>query len=130
MATRSPVASEQSRAIVVESGKVEQVALDIQRSSLLKDLRTKFAIADAGANFHFWPDRPDRPDDFSALSHCDAVSAAQRCVWSEHAQNSFHALEVMLGIFEHSYGTRNKSPLQFSKTVTPHQEFPRRTARL
>src|SRR6267143_6097273 len=100
MATRSPVASEQSRAIVVESGKVEQVALDIQRSSLLKDLRTKFAIAHAGANFHFWPDCCDCANDFSALSHCDAVSAAQRCVWPQHAQNSFDPLETVSRVLQ------------------------------
>jgi hypothetical protein len=41
----------------------------------LKDFRAEFAVAHTSANFHFWPDCCDCPDDFSALSHCDAVAA-------------------------------------------------------
>ena len=95
---------------VVESGKVEQVALDIQRVSLLKDLRTKFAVAEAGANLYLGADCCDRPNDFSALVRRDAVSAAQGRVRPEHAQNSFHVWETVSGVFEQSPGTRNQPP--------------------
>ena len=43
-------------------------------------LRAKFAVADSGANFHLWPDRCDRTNNFTALVHRDAVSASQGCV--------------------------------------------------
>ena len=56
---------------MVESGSLERVALDIQRLSLLKDLRTKFAIAKPGANFHLRPDCRDCADDFAALVRSD-----------------------------------------------------------
>ena len=68
---------------MVESGSLERVALDIQRLSLLKDLRTKFAIAKPGANFHLRPDCRDCADDFAALVRSD------RCKRDRYEQRRF-----------------------------------------
>ena len=66
-----------------ESGRHERVALDIQRLSLQKDLRSKFAIAKPGANFHLRPDCRDYANDFAALVRSD------RCKHDRYEQRRF-----------------------------------------
>jgi hypothetical protein len=48
----------------------------------LQNFRTEFAVADASANFHLWPNYCSCPYDLAAIVHGDAVTAAQRRVGS------------------------------------------------
>ena len=66
---------------------------------ILTNFRAKFAVADASADFHLWPNYCSCPDDLAAIVHGDAVAAAQRRVGSEHAQNSFDATETVSCVF-------------------------------
>ena len=56
---------------------------------------SEFAVADASADFHLWPNYCSCPYDLAAIVHGDAVTAAQCRVGSEHAQNSFDATETV-----------------------------------
>src|SRR5205809_6690118 len=96
----------------------------------LNDLRAKFAVADAGADFHSWTDRCDRTDDFSVVVHGNAVAAAQCRVWTEYAQNSFDPLESVHGVFEQSRRTCNQPPMQIGNTIAAHHELPRKLSGL
>src|SRR5436190_7970187 len=49
--------------------------------SYLNGFRPEFAVADAGANFHLWPDSCDGADDFSAVVDAWASSSV---VFEEH----------------------------------------------
>src|SRR5438132_4003304 len=87
----------------------------------LQNFRAEFAVADAGADFHLWPDDCGRTDDFAALIQRNAVSAAQCRVRPEHAQNSLDALEPVYGVFEQVAGAGNQPPMQIRKTVAAYR---------
>ena len=65
----------------------------------LEDLRLEFAVAHASADFHLWPNYCNCPNDLAAVVDGDAVTAAQRRVGSEHAQNSLDATETVFCVF-------------------------------
>jgi hypothetical protein len=48
----------------------------------LQNFRAEFAVADASADFHLWPNYCNCPYDLAAIVHGDAVTAAQRRVGS------------------------------------------------
>ena len=92
------VASTSSRRDHAEAG------LDRSESSVpksdLQDLRTKFAIANAGTDLHFCADSCNRADDLAAIIRRDTVTAAQRRVGSEHAENFFNVAETVSCVFK------------------------------
>ena len=96
----------------------------------LQNLRAEFAVAHPGANFHSWPDIAHGPDQIAFGVSRDAVTAAERGVGSEHAQDPFDAPETLPCVFEQVSGRRDQSPMQIRETVAAHHEFPHGTARL
>src|SRR5436309_11702900 len=100
------------------------------KTDALRNLRAEFAVAYAGANFHFWPDCCDCSDDFSALVRRDTVAAAQGRVWAQDAQNSFDALKTVFCVFEEVVRAGDQPPMQIGKTVSTQHEFARGTPRL
>ena len=68
-------------------GMASVLTFDTKQVTLLvkKYLRTKFAVAYPGADFHSRPDIANRPDQVAFGISRNAVTAAQRGVGSEHA---------------------------------------------
>ena len=61
----------------------------------LGNFRSKFAVAQARADFHLWPNELDGAHNVAARIGCDAVTAVQRRFRSERSQNSFQAREAL-----------------------------------
>jgi len=126
----APTANVYVQAFWKENGVVRR--MDRMRTlsifSSLDGFRSEFTVADAGANFHFWPNCGDCADDLSALVHRDAVAASQRRAGTEHAENSCDALKTVLCIFQQAPRARAQSPVQISETVSEYRELPCGTA--
>ena len=90
----------------------------------LQNFRVEFAVADAGTDCHFWLDFCRCANDLAAIIHGDAVTAAQRCVGSEHAQNSFDAIETMSCVFDQVPGAGDQSSMEIGKMVAAHHAVP------
>src|SRR4029453_6498954 len=108
-----------------ESARSRNSDSNASRRLPLQNLGGEFAVAEAGANFYLWTDCGDRPDDFSAFVHRDAVTAAQGRVRTQHAQDSFDALETVPRALQQLCWRSNQAPMQIRETISSHRELAR-----